>query len=109
MEIKVYRSVLIVYLKGEIDQHKVSSIRNEIDKKIRENKTVHLIYDFSDVGFMDSSGIGMVLSRYKSFSGSASKLFLTNVSDNTMRLFDMVGLKNIIKIYGSVDECLMHL
>ncbi len=109
MEIKVYKNVLIVYLKGEVDQHKVSGIKGDIDKKIRENNTSHLIYDFSEVGFMDSSGIGMVLSRYKSFSGTNSKLYLCNVSDNTMRLFDMVGLKDIIKIFGSVDECLMQI
>ncbi len=108
MEIKVYNNVLIVYLKGEVDQHKVSSIRNDIDRSLVENNAKHLIYDFTNVGFMDSSGIGMILSRYKSFSGTSNKLCLSGVSSNTMRLFDMVGLKDIIKIYNNVDEALLN-
>ncbi len=109
MQIKIYKNVLIVYLEGEIDQHKVSMIKNNIDKSVRENKTVHMIYDFEKVSFMDSSGIGMILSRYKSFNGTSSKLCLCNVSSNTMRLFDMVGLKEIIKIYTNIDECLSEI
>ncbi len=109
MEIKVYNNVLIVYLKGEVDQHKVSSIKGEIDKGLVANNAKHLIYDFTNVGFMDSSGIGMILSRYKSFNGTGNMLCLSGVSSNTMRLFDMVGLKDIIKIYNNVDEALMNI
>lgn len=107
MIIKVYKDILIVYLIGDVDQHKVSSIVSEIDKKMNELRCRNLIFDFSQVDFMDSSGIGMVLSKYKSLSTTNGELKICNISDNNMRLFDMVGLKKIIKIHNNVDECIM--
>ncbi len=108
MKINVYKNTLIVYLSGDIDQHKVSSMRDKIDRSMCFHNTKNLIFDFTDVEFMDSSGIGMVLSRYKSLDGTSGQLRLTGVSNNTMKLFDMVGLRKIIKIYNNVDECLMN-
>lgn len=105
MIIKVYNDTLIIYLDGDIDQHKVSSIKDEIDDSIKKNNSKNIIFDFEKVDFMDSSGIGMVLSRYKSMDGGHIRL--SGVSDNNMRLFDMVGIKKIIKIYNTVDECLL--
>ncbi len=108
MDIKIYNNILVVYLKGDVDQHKVSKIVGEIDRAIVENNTKHIIFDFTEVDFMDSSGIGMVLSRYKSLNMSNGQLRLTGVSNNNMRLFDMVGIKKIIKIHNTVDECILN-
>ncbi len=107
MNIKIYKDVLIVFLSGDIDQHKVSSIRSDIDRAMVENKAKNLVFDFSKVDFMDSSGIGMVLSRYKSLNNTEGVLKLSGVTDNTMKLFDMVGMKKIIDIRNTVDECLL--
>lgn len=107
MIIKTYKDTLVVFLTGDIDQHKVSSIRGEVDRATSLNNTKNLIFDFSDVDFMDSSGIGMVLSRYKILSNISGTLKLTGVSENTMKLFDMVGIRKIIEIYATVDECLL--
>lgn len=107
MTIKIYKDTLIVFLSGDVDQHKVSSIKDEIDYQIKQCKTRNLIFDFSEVEFMDSSGIGMVLSRYKNLTSTNGQLSLSGVSENTMKLFDMVGLRKIIKIRQTVDECLV--
>lgn len=107
MIIKSYKNVLVVFLSGDIDQHKVASIRNDIDKAMVENNAINLVFDFSEVDFMDSSGIGMVLSRYKVLNNKNGQLRISGASENTMRLFDMVGMKKIIQIYSTVDECLL--
>lgn len=109
MIIKIYNDTLIIYLAGDIDQHKVSSIRDDVDSSIKNNNVRNIIFDFEKVDFMDSSGIGMVLSRYKSMGELGGKLILTSVSENTMRLFDMVGIKKIIDIFSSVDEALLSI
>ncbi len=107
MDIKIYKDVLIVFLSGDIDQHKVSNIKSDIDRAIAKNKSKNLVFDFAKVEFMDSSGIGMVLSRYKSLNNTNGILKISGTSENTMKLFDMVGLKKIIEIHNTVDECLL--
>ena len=57
--------VLSAYLDGEIDHHSASVMRNEIDAAVEKNMPTMLVLDFRDVTFMDSSGIGLVMGRYK--------------------------------------------
>lgn len=52
---------VIALLSGEIDHHNAKSLRQDIDFSLRENQPEELIMDFSEVGFMDSSGIGLVM------------------------------------------------
>ncbi len=108
MIIKANNNTLVVYLDGDVDQHKVSNIKSMVDKAIIENNTKNIIFDFTKVDFMDSSGIGMVLSRYKTLENTSGEIALCGVSENTMKLFDMVGIKKIIKIYNTIEECLMN-
>ena len=88
----VESDTLIAALSGEIDHHVAEKLRNDIDREMAMCDTKNLIFDFRDVVFMDSSGIGMVLGRYKkvhnaggrvrlngsSFSASSSRSFLAN-------------------------------
>lgn len=109
MNTKICDDTLIIYLTGDIDQHVVSNMRSEIDLTIRQNNIKNIIFDFKEVEFMDSSGLGMILSRYKSIKQTEGELMLSNVSENTMRLFDMVGIRKIIKIYDTVEDCISSL
>ena len=62
MSVKIIEeeSRTVAVLSGEIDHHNAKNLRMEIDFALRENQPQELILDFSDVGFMDSSGIGLV-------------------------------------------------
>ena len=57
--------VLIIGLPEEVDDHVCNGIREETDRYISAGKVQKLIFDFSKTGFMDSSGIGILLGRYK--------------------------------------------
>ena len=57
---------LIVQLVGELDHHSAAEVRNKIDDRLEREKVTKLIMNFSGVTFMDSSGIGVVIGRYKS-------------------------------------------
>ena len=70
MGLKIYdeveeKSKLTAYISGEIDHHSAKSIRKEIDINVEKLKPTDLYLDFSKVDFMDSSGIGLVMGRYK--------------------------------------------
>ena len=58
-------NLLIAYLFGEIDHHTAVAVRSQIDSAIQDKLPGHLILDFKNVTFMDSSGIGLVMGRYR--------------------------------------------
>jgi len=90
--------ILTVYLKGEIDHHAVTALRNQIDSMILRTESRLLILDFSKVSFMDSSGIGMIIGRYKTMLEKNGSICATGLSPTIERLFRMAGLHRIISI-----------
>ena len=94
--IKQKKNIMTAYIKGEIDHHTVPTIRDTIDDAFvcAENITV-LVLDFSDVTFMDSSGIGLVMGRYKLASSNGKALEVTNLSDRDYRIMKMSGIEKL--------------
>ena len=69
-------NLLIAYLFGEIDHHTAVAVRSQIDSAIQDKLPGHLILDFKNVTFMDSSGIGLVMGRYRlvhSYQGTVDR------------------------------------
>ncbi len=90
--------VLTVYLEGEIDHHVAKGIREEIDSAVEFNMPSLLILDFDRVTFMDSSGIGLVMGRYKNLQKSGAKLNLTNLPNNIYKVMKLSGIEKLAKI-----------
>ncbi len=86
---------LVAALRGELDHHAAGSVREKIDGAVVSNDTKELILDFSDVGFMDSSGIGLILGRYKLMRGKSGSLHIRGVSDRYRRMMQMAGLEKL--------------
>ncbi len=87
---------------GEIDHHCAVRIRNELDDIILEERPSELVFDFSNVKFMDSSGIGLVLGRYRLLSTFGGKVVVNGASKEIARLFKMSGVDKIIEINGKI-------
>ncbi|MCM1114604.1 MAG: anti-sigma factor antagonist [Clostridium sp.] len=99
-------SVVIAYLIGEIDHHTAGAVRDEIDSVITHKKPLHLIIDFRNVTFMDSSGIGLVMGRYRliqSLSPTAS-LEIKNVTVQAKKIMELAGLGRIAVIKEKENE-----
>ena len=75
VEINAKGEVLTAYLKGELDHHSAAQMRTEIDLAIERNMPELLVLDFSGVSFMDSSGIGLVMGRYRILSRRGAKRY----------------------------------
>ena len=82
-------------LSGEIDHHIAPQIRGEIDARCESCRPSRLILDFGKVGFMDSSGIGLVMGRYRMISLIGGKLEVVNVPQNLRKIFVLSGLGNL--------------
>ncbi len=94
---------LIVSIVGELDHHSAEYIKSKVDSEIIKSSTKNMIFDFSKVSFMDSSGIGTIIGRYKKIKNLNGKTAIANISPQTKRIIEMSGLLKIIQIYESID------
>jgi stage II sporulation protein AA (anti-sigma F factor antagonist) len=97
-------NVLIITLSGELDHNSAEEVRVKIDDRIDRDNIEKAVIDFSGVTFMDSSGIGAVLGRYKKLSNRGGMLCIAEPSKNVNRIFELAGLYKVIKNYNTVDE-----
>ena len=88
---------MIIYLSGEIDHHTARDIREGVDKLIITQRPKTFILDLSGVDFMDSSGLGLVLGRYRKIKETGGEMFLANADERTMRILKLAGVDKIIK------------
>ena len=88
-------NLMIAYLIGDIDHHTCTALREKIDNVLAYKKPKHLILDFKNVSFMDSSGIGLVMGRYRVLQGFKGSLEIRNVSHQTKKLMELAGLGSI--------------
>ena len=103
MGLKIYdeveeKSKLTAYISGEIDHHSAKSIRKEIDINVEKLKPTDLYLDFSKVDFMDSSGIGLVMGRYKLQSERGGKVFIQNPPPLIKKVMLVAGINKLAKI-----------
>jgi|SRR3712207_2325682 len=100
---------LIAYMTGELDHHSAQEVRAKIDDRLIMHNINKLIMDFSGVTFMDSSGIGVVIGRYKKLSYNNGKVCITNVNENVKRVFELSGMFKIIDLYDNNEEALHNM
>lgn len=101
--------LLILELTEEVDHHTASKIRGEVDYEIERYMPKKAVFDFNGVSFMDSSGIGMLIGRYKNLMLLNSKTSLINVSPSIKRIFEMSGITKIMPIYDNLDQALQKM
>lgn len=94
---RISEDILIACIKGEVDHHSAAPLRNSIEKAMKAFECTNLILDFSGVGFMDSSGIGLVLGRYKKMQKSNGEICISGCSDYIEKILEMAGVFSIIQ------------
>lgn len=89
---------LIAYIYGEIDHHSARVIREDIDANLQRSLPKKLIFDFRDVSFMDSSGIGLVMGRYKLVKSMGGEILIRNVSESIAKVMHLAALDKLAEI-----------
>jgi stage II sporulation protein AA (anti-sigma F factor antagonist) len=79
----------------EIDHHTARLVREKIDRALTERKPRQLILDFSEVGFMDSSGIGLIIGRAERAGDIGVSVRVEGLSPTLSRLLRIAGLERI--------------
>ena len=95
---------LTLKITEEIDEHTTEKLRRKIDNEITRFLPRKVIFDFSNVSFMDSAGIGMLLGRYKVIKMLGGQLELVNVNKQIERIFEISGILKIIPLVKNNEE-----
>lgn len=95
--------ILTVKISGEIDHCTAEDIKYKIDKEYNLFNARDILFDFQDVTFMDSSGIGVIIGRYKSAETRGGTVAAANISPELNRIFDISGLFKIINFYDDTE------
>jgi stage II sporulation protein AA (anti-sigma F factor antagonist) len=96
-------TTLIVSIIGELDHHAAELLRQKVDGEIIKSINKNIVFDFTKVSFMDSSGIGVILGRYKNILNLRGKAAIVNANPQIIKIFEMSGILKIIPVYDNID------
>ncbi len=89
---------LTISLTGEIDHHNASVLRIEADEAIQKSLSPTVTLDFGEVSFMDSSGIGFVLGRYRIVESYGGSIEVINLSNRLYMMMKLAGIEKLMKL-----------
>lgn len=95
---------LIVRLAGELDHYCAQSVRRELDALIADRGIRTLVLDFTTLQFMDSSGIGVILGRYRQMRDRGGQVGVVRMNHHIARIFHMSGMDRVIRQLDKPQE-----
>ena len=95
--------VLIIHLPKELDHHNCRDLKYETDLLLAENYITKVVFDFSRTDFMDSSGIGILLNRYKQMVRSGGKVTLYGVNAQVGRVLAISGINRLMEHFDTKE------
>lgn len=103
-DFEIVNKCLVIKLMEELDHHNALTIREQSDKLISGKNIKDIIFDFTGSDFMDSSGIGVIMGRYKKIIFTGGKVAVTGVNQSVDRIFRLSGLYKIIHKFNTIEE-----
>lgn len=102
----IINNYMIVKLKGELDHHTSEEARKKIDQKYYSNNLTNIILDLRELNFMDSSGIGLIMGRYKNCADRNGMISIVSTSPYINRMLKMSGIQKLVDIYQTIEEAI---
>ena len=97
VQIQIREEKVQACLSGEIDHHSAAQMREKIDESVIQSGAKTLVLDFSLVTFMDSSGIGLVMGRFRLMQENGGELVLQNLPAPLRKVMKLAGLDKLAK------------
>ena len=99
MKYQVPENCLTIFLPEDVDHHNAEEIKREADRLIDREHIRYIIFDFADTGFMDSSGIGVIMGRYKKVYMMGGEVWAVHTNERMRKILTMSGVMKIMQIY----------
>ena len=108
MEVKLIgeKKALLVTISGELDHHMAEKIKNAVDEKMRSTNAINIIFDFTNLSFMDSSGLGVIMGRYKKVRTLGGRVVIFGVNAMVLGLLEMSGMDKIIRLTPGFEKAI---
>lgn len=106
---ELVKNVLVIHVNGDLDHHSSVEIRKIADEKIYENMVKNIVFDFEKTEFMDSSGVGVIMGRYKMVRSLGGQIIGVNIKRNVDKILTFSGLNKLVTRCGSLEEALEQL
>ena len=97
IRVKQQSDCITAHFYGELDHHCADQAKDELDSLIRRFNDINLVLDLKNLSFMDSSGLGVILGRYKKLKDKGGKLYIRNANTQIEKVFSVSGIYQIIK------------
>jgi len=94
----VIDNCLMVRLPEEVDHYRAAYICENADKLILQKEVQHVVFDFEETRFMDSSGIGIIMGRYRKIACFGGKVYVIHVDRQIQRILTMSGLTKVVEV-----------
>ncbi len=99
----------MISIEGNVALEAVNEIKDYIQPLLQDEKVQALLINFEKADFIDSSGIGLIVSIYKILQQRQAKLLLTHLSKKNTEIFHMTRLDKILSIYTTDEDALNNL
>jgi stage II sporulation protein AA (anti-sigma F factor antagonist) len=109
IDLEVKNDVLCIRLEGELDHHTAEDLRNLATNAIEKHQIRHILLNLEHLSFMDSSGLGVILGRYKQIKQLHGEMVVCAISPAIERLFDLSGLFKIMRLEPTEEFALQSL
>ncbi|MFR6312496.1 anti-sigma factor antagonist [Anaerofustis stercorihominis] len=103
-EINIAGNTLTIKIKGALDDHVTLDLRENIDYALCKKEIKNLIFDLSELTFMDSAGIGLFMGRYKKISAQNGKCGLVTKDKQIIKILRMSGILSIFDLFNTLEE-----
>lgn len=108
MDVKLLgeKRALLVKVTSELDHHIAEKIKASVDDKMRSTNAVNIVFDFSELSFMDSSGIGVIMGRYKKARTLGGRVIVFGANASILRIMEMSGVSQIVKLAPNYENAI---
>ena len=89
---------LCIRMPKEVDHHGAADIREQADRLLLEEQVKNIVFDFEDTTFMDSSGIGIIIGRYRKISCFGGRVYAINADERIRRILKTSGMSSVIEV-----------
>lgn len=108
LQFKRKNKTMIILISGEIDHHTSIELRRQTESALAQMGGRNIIFGFEEVTFMDSSGIGMMIGRYKQLQALGGRIAIACANEKIAEIIRLSGLTKLLPVFDTIEEALQY-
>lgn len=97
-DFQIIDNCLMVRLPAEVDHYRAAYICENADRLLLDDNVANIVFDFEDTRFMDSSGIGLIMGRYRKIACFGGKVYAIHADRRIQKLLTLSGLTKMVEV-----------